>query len=192
MQKRIREKVPIYISALLMVLPALCSLPIFLPPAQAEGQFEEYQVKSAFLYNFVKFVEWPSETFRDSDSPVKICVLGKDPFGESLDYLRDKNVGSRKLVIERLKRGDAPDKCQVLFISDSEKNNAAEILRGVRKRPVLTVGDMKGFLQSGGIINFISKGNQVSSEINLDAAERSKLRVSSQLLQVGSIYREKH
>jgi hypothetical protein len=192
MQKRIREKVPIYISALLMVLPALCSLPIFLPPAQAEGQFEEYQVKSAFLYNFVKFVEWPSETFRDSDSPIKICVLGKDPFGEALDRLRDKNVGSRKLVIERLKRGDAPDKCQILFISDSEKNNVTEILRGVRKRPVLTVGDMKGFLQSGGIINFISKGNQVSFEINLDAAERSKLRVSSQLLQVGSIYREKH
>jgi len=192
MQKRIRVNVPIYICALLMALTALCSLPIFLPPAQAEGQFEEYQVKSAFLYNFVKFVEWPSETFRDSDSPVKICVLGKDPFGESLDYLRDKNVGSRKLVIERLKRGDAPDKCQVLFISDSEKNNAAEILRGVRKRPVLTVGDMKGFLQSGGIINFISKGNQVSFEINLDAAERSKLRVSSQLLQVAIIFREKH
>ena len=192
MQKRIRGKATIYICALIMALTALYSLPIFLPPAQAEGQFEEFQVKSAFLYNFAKFVEWPSETFHDSDSPVKICVLGKDPFGESLDRLRDKNVGSRKLVIERLKRGASPDRCQILFISDSEKNNAAEILRGVRKRPVLTVGDMKGFLQSGGIINFITKGNQVSLEINLDAAERSKLRVSSQLLQVATVFREKH
>ena len=191
-QKRIRGKEPIYICTLLIVLTVLCVLSRFLPPAQADSQFEEYQVKAAFLYNFAKFVQWPSETFHDSDSPIKICVLGKDPFGDALNRLKNKNVGSRKLIIERLRRGDALDKCQILFISDSEKNSVPEILRGVKKLPVLTVGDMKGFVQSGGIINFISKENQVSFEINVDSAERSKLRVSSQLLQVANIFREKH
>ena len=191
-QKRIRAKEPIFICTLLILLTVLCELPRFLLLVQAESQFEEYQVKAAFLYNFAKFVEWPSGTFHDSTSPTKICVLGKDPFGEALDSLRNKNIGSRKLIIERLRRGDSLDKCQLLFISDSEKNNLPEILRGVKKSPILTVGDMKGFVQSGGIINFISKGGQVSFEINVDAAERSTLKVSSQLLQVANIFREKH
>jgi hypothetical protein len=192
MQKRIPGKAAIFICKILIVLTALCLFPEFLSQAHAESQFEGYQVKAAFLYNFAKFVEWPAGTFHDSASPVKICVLGKDPFGETLDSLRSKNVGSRKLIIERLRRGDSLEKCQILFISDSEKNNLSEILKGIKKWPVLTIGEMRGFVQSGGIINFISKGNQVSFEINIDAADRSKLKISSQLLQVANIFREKH
>jgi len=189
MRKRIQNKARIVLTALLIGITMLLQ---FSSHAQAESQFEEYQVKAAFLYNFAKFIEWPSNAFHDPDSPIRICVLGKDPFGEALDSIKNKNVGARKLVIERLRRSDSLDKCQLLFISDSEKNNLPEILKGVKKWPVLTVGDMQGFIQSGGIISFVSKGNQVSFEINLDAVERSKIKVSSQLLQVGSIYREKH
>jgi hypothetical protein len=192
MQKRIQPKNLILICTLFIVLVIDYISPIFVQPAQAERQFEEYQVKAAFLYNFAKFVEWPTGTFNDSSSPIKICVLGKDPFGEALNSLRTKNIGPRKLIIERLRRGDSPQKCHILFISDSEKNNLPEILKSVKKWSVLTVGDMKGFVHSGGIINFISNGSQVSFEINVDAAERSKLKVSSQLLQVANIYREKH
>ena len=154
--------------------------------------YEESQVKAAFLYNFAKFVIWPQETFPDSISPMTVCILGKDPFGSALEALKEKKVQERHLSIRRVAKIEEIERCNVLFVSESEKDNLAAIFVAARKRHVLTVGDMQGFAQAGGIINLFTRESRIRFEINTDAAERSSLKISSKLLRLGEIVREKN
>jgi hypothetical protein len=150
--------------------------------AWAQPAVSESDVKAAFLYNFTKFVEWPPAAFADARSPLKICVLGEDPFGKTLRALMDEEVGGRPLSLLRLDNLSNPAACHVLFISRSEKNRLPQILAALGDTPVLTVGDTPEFFEQGGIINFILEGSKVRFEINQEAAERVGIKISSKLL----------
>jgi hypothetical protein len=151
-------------------------------PLRAQGA-SEYDLKAAFLYNFTKFVDWPPAAFPDPAS-LKLCVLGNDPFGHSLQSVAGEQVASRKLTVVRTDSISRPAGCQILFISRSERERLPQILAAVRDSPVLTVGDTKGFVDQGVIINFILEGSKVRFEINTEAADRVGLRISSKLLQL--------
>ena len=145
----------------------------------------EYELKAAFLDNFVKFVEWPPEAFAVARSPLTICVYGTDPFGTSLDgVVRGESLGERSLLIQRPEKLDELRDCHVLFVSRSERQRMPEVLARVEGTPVLTVGDTDGFLRAGGMINFVLEDNKVRFLINQAAAERSGLRISSKLLRL--------
>lgn len=165
--------------ALLLVL-AMLTAPSFV---QAQPT-REYQVKAAFLYNFAKFVEWPSRSPQTDEGPMVIGVLGTDTFGEALDSLRDKSVMGRRVVVRKLIHIEEAKGCHVLFISSSERGRLAAILRAVRDQPVLTVADMEGFCHGGGIINMVSQRNKIGFEINAAAAQRAGLKISSHLLRL--------
>jgi hypothetical protein len=151
----------------------------------------EYQVKAAFLYNFARFIEWPDRAFRDPGSPMTFCVQGEDPFGHDLDRALDsKTVGVRELTIKRFKGVQGLETCQVLFIGSSDEERVSQIVQTLKNSPVLTVGDMERFAKLGGIINFVTEKNKVRFEINLDAAERAGLKVSSKLLTVARVIRD--
>jgi hypothetical protein len=154
-----------------------------LPAAAAAQKAAEYDVKAAFLYNFTKFVDWPSEAFPDPNS-LKICVLGDDPFGKSLQAVTDEQVGGHKLIVTRTESLAKPSGCQVLFISRSEREHLGQILAAVRDSPVLTVADTDGAAERGAIINFVLEGSKVRFEINTDSADRAKIKISSKLLQL--------
>jgi hypothetical protein len=159
--------------ALLLAAPALAAAPAA----------SEYDVKAAFLYNFTKFVDWPSEAFSDPSS-LRICVLGEDPFGKSLQAVTDEQVGGHKLIVTRTESLARPAGCQVLFISRSEREKLPQILAALKDAPVLTVADTNGFADRGVIINFVLEGSKVRFEINTDAADRAKIKISSKLLQL--------
>jgi YfiR/HmsC-like len=146
----------------------------------------EYEVKAAFIYNFAKFVEWPSPSA--SDVPFVVTVLGADPFGQALeDALRDKSVQGRRIVLRRAATIGDVGASQILFISDSEQPALASILKQLASDPVLTVGDMGQFAAHGGVIGFRLEGDRIRLDISLAAAERSGLRLSSQLLRIARI-----
>lgn len=154
-------------------------------PAAAQEPSPEYVLKAAFLYNFVKFVEWPAEAFAGAKSPLTICVFGTDPFGASLDgVVRGETLGERGLLVQRPEAlADLRD-CQVLYVSRSERQRLPEVLAQVEGAPVLTVGDTGGFLRAGGVINFVLEDNKVRFQINQEAAERNRLTISSKLLRL--------
>jgi hypothetical protein len=156
---------------------------LLLPGAAAAQTAAEYDVKAAFLYNFTKFVDWPATAFPDAGS-LKICVLGDDPFGRSLQSVAGEQVGNRKLIVVRTDSLSKPGGCQVLFISRSERDRLPQILAMVRESPVLTVGDTHGYIDQGVIINFTLEGSKVRFEINTEAADRAGVRISSKLLQL--------
>lgn len=156
------------------------------PAARAQETASEYDVKAAFLYNFTKFVEWPSWAFHDDRSTVRLCVLGDDPFGGSLGEIAEGEVAGRRVTVLRARSMGTPAGCQILFVSRSERGRLPAILREVRDAPVLTVGDTGGFLEHGGIVNFVLDGTKVRFEISQEAAERAGIRISSRLLRLAT------
>lgn len=159
-------------------------------PGAARGETpdsREYAVKTAFLYNFAKFVDWPPETFKNEASPFVLGIVGGDPFGAALETLKDKTVKGRKLVVRRFPRLENFDDCQILFISGSERGNLRAILSTLKNHGILTVSDIDRFASQGGMIGLVSAGNNVNFEINLDTVQQSKLKFSSQLLKLAKI-----
>lgn len=152
-------------------------------PAGAAAATSEYQVKAAFLYNFMKFIDWPAEGL---SSPATLClgILGKDPFGDSLDEVRGKTAKGRRVVVVHFRSLEEVKDCDILFLSASEKGRLPQILKAVQHSRMLTVADQDGFCQAGGMINMVFVKNRVGFEVNLAAASRARLRVSSQLLKL--------
>jgi uncharacterized protein DUF4154 len=143
----------------------------------------EYQVKAAFLYHFSQFVDWPEGTFKAADSPVRYCTIGEDPFHGALDAsLSEKTIGARPLQVIHFKQAQDFRGCQILFIGAGEKKLVGTVLASLRGTPVLTVGESQDFVQDGGMIGFLLEENKIRFEVNLDAAEHAKLKLSSRLL----------
>ncbi|MGD0298660.1 MAG: YfiR family protein [Bryobacteraceae bacterium] len=153
------------------------------PYSLAADESLEYQVKAAFVLNFIKFTEWPAAAFTDADSPVSICILGTDPFGNALDQLiAGESVNGRRVAVQRLKRAPSPKACQVLFMSKTEKD-VDKILPALGPG-VLSVGEGETFVRAGGVIAFIIENRRVRFDINQTAAENAELKLSSKLLSV--------
>jgi hypothetical protein len=152
---------------------------------------EEYQSKAAFLFNFAKFVEWPAGAFKNPDEPIQICLLGQNPFGSLLqDTVRDKVVANRTFVVREIPNSSQAGQCHILFVASSEQRRMRAQLEELKDRSILTVGESDGFLSSGGMINLKLEGGRLRLEINVAAADRAKLQVSSKLLHLATIYKK--
>lgn len=155
-------------------------------PAYAETVVsKEYQLKAAFLYNFAKFVEWPPEAEQDAKDVFVIGIFGDDPFGMDIDeLLADKTVNEKRIEVRRFRSLGEVAPCRILFISSSETQKLRAVMERLQSKGVLTVGETDDFMENGGMINFVMEGNKVRFEINAQAADKAKLKLSSQLLKL--------
>jgi hypothetical protein len=157
----------------------LAVLAVGVLPATAQDVSLEYRVKATYLFNFVKYIDWPA-TARDG-GPLILCVAGRNPFGTALeDTIRDEVVNGRSLVVRVILEPEPG--CHVLFVPEGAAANA--YLRAARGTPTLTVGESSDFLARGGIINFVSDGRHVRFAISTPAADLAQLHISSRLLQL--------
>ncbi len=171
-----------------LVLSALASVVLLLGGMRAQSASAgEYQVK-AFLYNFAKFVEWPPNSFRDPAAPLQICVLGQDPFGDELRNITNaKTVNGRKFEVRQVADLQLAKTCHIVFIASSEKAQFKQILEGLRGTCALTVSDTQGFVEQGGMINFVLENDRVQFEVSRKAVEQAGLKISSKLLSVAKL-----
>ena len=145
----------------------------------------EYEVKAAYLYNFGRFVEWPSRTGMAQLHSFNICVVGQDHFGAALsNTLADETIAGKSVAIKRIQGAQEATNCQILFISTSEESQLKQILTVLKGSSVLTVSDMPQFSRQGGMVQFVLDGSRVRFEINLASAERAGLTLSSELLKL--------
>ena len=148
----------------------------------------EYEVKLAFLYHFAQFVIWPADAFRGPGAPLAICIAGPDPFRPDTERdLRGRSVRGHPVEIRRLEQADDPRACQIIFIRASEKKRLGAVLTALGKSSTLSVGEAEGFAQMGGMINLVPEAQTLHFEINLEAAARSRLQMSSRLLSLAKI-----
>jgi hypothetical protein len=144
---------------------------------------EEYRVKAAFLFHFVQLVDWPAGSLGDEKQPLLLCTIGKDPFDGDLEAtLQGKSVGTHALQVRHLKDREELHGCQVLFVGNSERRDVLPLLAALKDGAILTVGDSDDFAKQGGMIDFCMENNKVRFDINVDAAGRAKLKISSRLL----------
>lgn len=160
--------------------------------SRGDARAPEYQVKAAFIYKFATYIRWPVAAGAETSTPFVIGVLGKDPFGGALDeVVLGQKVQGRPIVVNRLGRAEDALRCDVLFVSSSERGNLRQIFAVLRGAPVLTVGDMDEFAELGGMVNLITtQDNHIRFDINKGAVDRAGLKAPSQLLQLARIVGE--
>ncbi len=150
------------------------------PCLAQSSRASETEIEAAYLYNFGKFVTWPAQP-----ESFEICILGKDPFGPVLDAtVSGESIGTSRVAVARITNAREATACQVLFISDQEEGHLRAILTVVKNAGVLTVSDIPHFAERGGMIEFVQREGRIRFEVNLDAAQQSKLALSSELLKV--------
>jgi uncharacterized protein DUF4154 len=145
----------------------------------------DYAVKAVYLLNFGRFTTWPTATGGPDANSFSLCILGRDPFGPTLDATVATELIDHKAVVTRRVSGAGDTAgCRILFVSASEDHQLKPILQAIDKASVLTVSDVPHFVERGGMIQFVMENNKVRFEINLAAAERVGLILSSELLRV--------
>jgi hypothetical protein len=148
----------------------------------------EYQAKAAFLYNFVKFVEWPPEAFQSGKSPITLCVFRYDPFGSALDeVIAGQTLNNRRLVVQRTNKLPDLKACQLVFVSDKEDKHLPEVLNSLEGASALVVGEGGDFAERRGGIQFFLENKQLRFAVNVDAVQRARLTVDSRLLALARI-----
>jgi hypothetical protein len=148
----------------------------------------QHQVKAAFLYNFTQFVEWPASAFTEERSPIVIGVMGDDTLGYYLDELvTGEEINGHPLEIHRFDPNGEIKKCHILFINVMSKIKLKEVLEKTKGESILTVSDMPGFIQKGGMIRFNMVDNKLRFQINPVASDSAELKISSKLLQLAEI-----
>ena len=168
----------------LRLLLSLLFLELFPACSLFAQSFSQYDVEAAYLYNFGNFVQFPASSSNTFD----ICILGHDPFGQTLDRLiaNDRVAGRpvRKLVIKRPSQASG---CAIVYIADSEKGSVHADLDALSAKGHLLVSGLPEFAEEGGVIQFVIEHSRVRFKVNLDAGTKNHLRLSSQLLKVAAV-----
>lgn len=167
----------------------LLLLTFWLMPADAQPP-GEYPVKAAFVFNFLKYVEWPSNGGCKAPGSLKLGILGHHLFDDSFVKFKGKPIANCFLEVSEISGNQSPDQFHAVFISNSEKTGLQAILAGLKSLPVLTIGDSPGFMQAGVMINLVQREDKLGFEINMKAAKAAGLKISSQLLKLASDIQE--
>jgi hypothetical protein len=161
----------------------LLALLLCLTPVRA-SQVSEADVKAAYLFNFTRFVEWPAGTPADAE-PFRLCVIADRTMTAVIQKtMHGESVQGRPAVTTEPGSVQEARRCQLLFVGRGAMDRAAPLLAGVRDQPVLTVSDAPRFAARGGMIEFVREGEHVRFAVNVDAAKRAGLTISSRLLRV--------
>jgi hypothetical protein len=162
-----------------------------LPSLAAGGSAaKEYEVKAAFLLNFIRYATWPAEAFDRSSSPTVIVVFGHDPFGGALDRLAaGRTEGGRPIVVRKTHKAADLRGAHMVFVSARSAADLSTVLQAVRGGGTLIVGESRQFAQDGGTINFFIEDSRIRFEVNLTALRATRVSLSSQLLNLARIIR---
>lgn len=154
----------------------------------------DFQVKAAFLINFPKYVEWPATAFAETNSPVTIAVFGDDNIANEVENMigSGRSIGGRAIHLKRITREEeiAGD-CHILFLGASQRQRTTAILEKIQALKILTVSESEDFLNKGGVINLARQGRKIRLQVNLAAAAKADLKISSRLLMAADVVKGK-
>jgi hypothetical protein len=184
------------VSIILTALLAACLC--MLSPANADDDTDksakEYQVKAAFLYNFIKFAQWPGAQSLTQTHAANICIVGTNTFGNALNLFKQASTTQLALNVIHITSNSQIPSCHVLFISGSEEERVSSLLGIAKSYPILTVSEIKGFVEQGGIIEMVKteksiglfSKDKINLRINVKLAESEGLRLDAQLLEIAA------
>jgi hypothetical protein len=149
---------------------------------------KEYRLKAAYVLSFASLIEWPSESFGDSEDPIVICAVTSSQTKSLLDTAYSgQMVGHRPVELRHISLSGMVSGCHIVLITAERGEQVHEFISSVIGKSILTIGDTYNFARSGGVIGFYRDGPNIRFEINLRAAERAKLRIASRLIQLARL-----
>ena len=138
-------------------------------------------LKAAYIYNFVRFTEWPAGL--PASEPFIMCVLGDGAVGDALGRaVTGRALAGRRMVVSMVAAPGPKDACRVLYVSSLMPSQAEKLVAELRDAPVLTISDIEGFTEVGGIAQFFFENGQLRFTIRMESAKRARLLISSRLL----------
>lgn len=170
----------------ILLLAMMLFLTLSFPPCALGAKQDEYEVKAVFLLNFAKLTEWPNETPGERE-PFTIAILGKVPSTAFMATLKAPLIHGSRTNVKRIESAAEARGARLVYISPSERPRITALLREFRQQDILTVSDMEGFCEAGGMIGLVRIQNRIGFEVNLAAVRRARLSVSSQLLKLARI-----
>jgi hypothetical protein len=162
----------------LLILAAL----LFGARAEAQTPMSESQVKAMFVYNFLKFVEWPADSHRTGD-PFVVLIIGEGPTADATEqFLDSKTIGEQKVVVRRTRWDESLAGARAAFVVEPDAKRLHRIFGAAALAGVLTIGEGEGFATRGGVIGLLVEDRKVRFDVDTTAAQVAGLRVSSKLL----------
>lgn len=155
---------------------------LLLPLARADNTVDD--VKTAFIFNFARFVEWPRTAFETDTSPLQICLWGDTILEERMQRLNDHDAQNRRIRIKNIGRSNDWQGCHILFIGEGSEAQRLQLLKALIALPVLTISDSPRFIEQGGMIGIFVEEKRVQFSVNRNATQQSNLRLSARMLQL--------
>lgn len=150
----------------------------------ADYESLEIKVKAAYLYNFLRFVDWPEE----HPTHANICVYGiNENYRSAFSSMATLSKKSQRITINMFPEDDDITKlsaCQIIFITDSATHKSKAIFEQIKDHQSLTVGESDSFISNGGMVNFVRIKDKIRFEINHDVAKAAGLKISSKVLRI--------
>jgi hypothetical protein len=161
----------------------LCAALVFGVRAEAQAPMGESQVKAMFVYNFLKFVEWPVDASVGPQDPFVVLIIGGGATADATErFLESKTIGERALVVRRTQSDPSFTGVRAAFVVERDGKKLHRILDAATAAGVLTIGEDDGFATLGGVIGLLVENRKVRFDVDTSAAQSAGLRVSSKLL----------
>lgn len=162
-----------------LVLAAL----LFGVRVEAQAPMGESEVKAMFVYNFLKFVEWPVEHVLGTRDPFVVVIIGEGPTADATEhFLESRTIGERPLFVRRIKWDQSLAGARAAFVVERDAKKLRRVLDAAAAANVLTIGEGDDFATSGGVIGLLVEDRKVRFDVDTSAAQLAGLRVSSKIL----------
>ena len=170
--------------------PLLAIALFFFTAASSVLAQTEDGVKAAFVYNFAKFTNWPTNAFASSSAPVLVGFVGADALADTFETIvAGKNVNGHAFSIRRYPAGADVHNCQILYIGDP--GQATAVLNAVQGKPILTIGDSDVFASSGGMVKLFRVGSRIRFDLDFEATQAARLKLDARVCQLAENLRGK-
>ncbi len=164
-------------------LPLLPLLLLLAAPLRAAETVPDHQFKATCLFNFTRYIEWPVNSFTNARAPFVIAIVGTRAVGEALTHLvAGEKIAGHPVTVRFCQKPDEARGAHLVFVASSEKADFPMILPRLTGPGTLTVGESEGFIELGGVINFIPEGEKVRFQVNPKAGDQAGLKISARLL----------
>jgi hypothetical protein len=159
----------------------------FCPSASTADAGREMRIKAAIIYKLAKFVDWPETSFEHAHSPLRLCLLGNTPLADALQAIAGRAVHDHPLAVSRIGDLAAGERCHLVYVSGDQQPRLLAIFARLGDKPVLSISEIEGFAQHGGIIGLIRRGTRLSFQVNIGSAQRAGLAISTPLLELAEV-----
>lgn len=181
-QHTLKNRAVKFLRALFLTIMASC----FGTYAHAEAN-QEYVVRAGLTLNFARFTTWPANAQQATSNAINLCLIGNPDIEDAFGSLNGKTVGDKMIQVRYLTRLNNLAECQILYISDFDKNKLQLLLNEIKTLPILTVGEDDFFINNGGIVSLQIIDGKVSISVNVKAAKASNLSISARVLKLATV-----